>query len=116
MINTDIFYQSLGASRQMGPEEQLMIAEGVRVACEANQWTLVLEQGIQTEDRLEALFRCARLVERTIPFNTRSGWLAIRSPSVEVDDETEAALKRFFQVTQQLGLSLDLPSGFKSAL
>lgn len=108
MINTDFFYQSLGASRSIGPDEQLMIAEGVRVACDANQWTVLLEHGIQTEDRLQALFSCARQVQRVIPFSTRSGWLAIRSPSMETEDETVAAVARLRQVVQELGLTLDL--------
>ena len=106
MINIDFFYQSFGASRPISPDEQLMIADGTRVACDSSQWTLMLEQGIQTEDRLEALFACARQIQRVIPFSTRSGWLAIRSPSSEPEDETAAAVNRLRQVLEKLGISI----------
>jgi hypothetical protein len=107
MINIDFFYQSLGASRSIGPDEQLMIAEGVRVACDASQWTVLLEHAMQTEERLQALFACARHTPRVIPFSTRSGWLAIRSPSIEPEDETTAAVTRLRQVMEELGISID---------
>jgi hypothetical protein len=110
MINIDFFYQSFGASRPISPDEQLMIADGIRVACDGSQWTLMLEQGIQTEDRLEALFACARQIQRVIPFSTRSGWLAIRSPSLEPEDETSAAVNRLRQVMEKLGISNGLNS------
>jgi hypothetical protein len=111
MIDTDNFYKSLGALRQIGPDEQLMIAEGLRVACEVHQWTLFLEQVMNTEDRLQALFNSARKVKQVIPFSTRSGWLAIRCPSVVPEDETAVSVAKLRQVVEELGISIDSSYG-----
>ena len=108
MIDTDNFYKKLGALRQIGPDEQLMIAEGIRLSCEVHQWTLFFEQVMNTEDRLQALFNCAHKVNQVVPFSTRSGWLAIRCPSVVHEDETAVAVDKLRQVIEEFGISIHL--------
>jgi hypothetical protein len=108
MIDADNFYKRFGALHQLGPDEQLMIAEGLRLACEVHQWTLFFEQVMNTEDQLQALFNCARKVNHVIPFSTRSGWLAIRCPSVANEDETAVSADKLRQVLEEFGVSIHL--------
>jgi hypothetical protein len=54
------------------------------------------------------LFNCARKVNHVIPFSTRSGWLAIRCPSVANEDETAVSADKLRQVLEEFGVSIHL--------
>jgi hypothetical protein len=102
MIDVDVFYQALGATRPMGRDEQLVLQDGIRVFCEAQHWTILFENVRATETHLQALFACARQNPRFIPFSTRSGWLALRSVCAETHDETSHAVTQVRQALQRL--------------
>lgn len=94
MIDLDVFYRELGATQSLGADEQLVLAEQVRVMCAPEAATAVFQSLSTGEDKLDALFEVCRMQGGVLPFTTRSGQLAVRLISETADDETVQVLQR----------------------
>ena len=95
MIDLDVFYRELGATQSLGADEQLVLAEQVRVMCAPEAATAVFQSLGTGEDKLDALFEVCRIQGGgVLPFTTRSGQLAVRLISETADDETVQVLQR----------------------
>ena len=105
MIDVDEFYKNFGATRPIGQDEQLILSDKVRIHCEKHQWTALFEDSSQLEQNLLQVFACARQDVSLIPFSTRSGWLALRSPSASSADETALAVSRLVSALNAMGIN-----------
>jgi hypothetical protein len=102
MIETEEFNRRLGASSPLGPDDQIVLASGVRVHCTDAGWTAIFESLPADEPRMVALFEGCRRDPALIPFSTRSQHLALRLIASPDRNDTEWALQRLRESLQAM--------------